>query len=314
VSILLHADTRILVQGLTGREGSFHARVMREYGTRIVAGVVPGKGGQEHEGIPVFDRVADARTATGAEAGIIFVPRARAADSAVEAIRAGLRLVVCTTDGIPVHDMLRIRAMAREAGCTVVGPNCPGLVSPGRSKLGFMPSHVFAPGPVAVLSRSGSLLYEVCSELTRHGIGQSTVVGVGGDPVKGATFRDLLPLLAADAETRAVVLLGEIGGSDEERAAEWLLANPGAPPVVAYLMGRSAPPFVKMGHPGTMLVADGGSFAAKVARLRAAGAQVAATPWDVAELAARILASGAAGAGSGRPGGAPAQAQGRRTA
>jgi succinyl-CoA synthetase alpha subunit len=310
VTILLHRETRVVVQGLTGREGSFHARVMREYGTRIVAGVTPGKGGQEHEGLPVFDRVADARAATGAEAGIIFVPRARAADSAVEAIRAGLRLVVCTTDGIPVHDMLRIRAMAREAGCTVVGPNCPGLVSPGESKLGFIPSQVCSPGPVAVLSRSGSLSYEVCQELTRAGIGQSTVVGVGGDPVKGSTFADLLPLVAADPQTRAVVLLGEIGGSDEEQAAEWLARHTLSRPVIAYLVGRSAPPFEKMGHPGTMFVRDERSFGYKVERLRASGVEIAEAPWDVPRLAADALA----GAGAARPGAdGPDAGQGRHT-
>jgi succinyl-CoA synthetase alpha subunit len=315
VSILLHRETRVVVQGLTGREGSFHARVMREYGTRIVAGVTPGKGGQEHEGIPVFDRVADARAATGAEAGIIFVPRSRAADSAVEAIRAGLRLLVCTTDGIPVHDMLRIRAMAREAGCTVIGPNCPGLVSPGESKLGFIPSHVCSPGPVAVLSRSGSLSYEVCHELTRAGIGQSTVVGVGGDPVKGSTFAELLPLLAADPGTRAVVILGEIGGSDEELAAEWLARHPISRPVIAYLVGRSAPPFAKMGHPGTMFVRDEGSFGTKVARLRASGVEIAETPWDVARLAADALArAGGARPGPDGAGAAREQRTGRRTA
>lgn len=316
MSILLHRDTRVLVQGLTGREGSFHARAMREYGTRVVAGVTPGKGGQEHEGIPVFDRVADARSATGAEAGISFVPRARAADSAVEAIRAGLRLVVCTADGIPVHDMLRIRAMAREAGCTVIGPNCPGLTSPGKSKLGFIPSHVCAPGPVAVLSRSGSLSYEVCYELTRRGIGQSTVIGVGGDPVKGSTFVDLLPLVAADAETRAVVLLGEIGGSDEERAAEWLAAHPISRPVIAYVVGRSAPPFAKMGHPGTLFAGGARDHAAKVSRLRASGVAIAGSPWDVADLAASALAMPAGGArpGPDGAGAAPEQRTGRRTA
>lgn len=316
MSILLHSETRALVQGLTGREGSFHARAMREYGTRVVAGVTPGKGGQEHEGIPVFDRVADARAATGADAGIIFVPRARAADSVVEAIRAGLRLVVCTTDGIPVHDMLKIRAMAREAGCTVIGPNCPGLISPGKSKLGFIPSHVCAPGPVAVLSRSGSLSYEVCYELTRRGVGQSTVVGVGGDPVKGTNFVDLLPLLAADAETRAVVLLGEIGGSDEELAAEWLAGHGISRPVIAYLVGRSAPPFARMGHPGTLFVRDARDHAGKVSRLRASGVAIAESPWDVAQLAASALgaSAGDARAGPDEAGATLEQRTGRRMA
>ncbi len=289
MSILLERATRVVVQGMTGREGSFHARLMREYGTRIVAGVTPGKGGTVHEGVPVFDAVAQARAATGAEAAIVFVPRANAAGSVVEAIQAGLRLVVCTTDGIPVHDMLRIRAMAREAGCTVIGPNCPGLISPGQSKLGFMPSHVCAPGPAGVLTKSGSLSYEVAYELTRAGIGQSTVVGVGGDPVKGAGFAELLPLLAADPETRLIVLLGEIGGDDEEQAAEWLAAHRTPQPVIAYLVGRSAPPSVRMGHPGTELVERGHGFEFKVDRLREAGVDIANSPWDLAVRAARAL-------------------------
>ena len=294
MSILLHRETRVVVQGLTGREGSFHTRIMREYGTRIVAGVTPGKGGSDHDSIPIFDTVAQARSATGAEAGITFVPRARAADSLVEAVRAGLRLVVCTTDGIPAHDMLRIRAMAAETRCFVVGPNCPGLVSPGKSKLGFMPSHVYAPGPVGILSKSGSLSYEVAYELTRTGIGQSTVVGIGGDPVKGAGFVDLLPLLAEDAATRLIVLVGEIGGEEEQQAAAWLEANRVRQPVIAYLVGRSASPLTRMGHPGTVFVRSRGGFEDKVARLREAGVEIASSPWDLAERAARAL-SGAAG-------------------
>ncbi len=296
MSILLDRSTRVVVQGITGREGSFHARLMREYGTTIVAGVTPGKGGGEQDGVPVFDTVAEALAATGAEAAIVFVPRARAAGSVAEGVAAGLRLVVCTTDGIAVHDMLRIRAAAREAGCTVIGPNCPGLISPGKSKLGFMPGHVHAPGPVAILARSGSLSYEVAGELTRAGIGQSTVVGVGGDPVKGATFADLLPLLAEDPETRLVVLLGEIGGEDEERAAEWLRLNRIRQPVVAYVVGRSAPPAVRMGHPGTELAPAGRSFELKVERLRSAGVTVVDSPWALVAAAAAALR----GAGKGR--------------
>jgi succinyl-CoA synthetase alpha subunit len=286
---LLDGGTRVIVQGMTGREGSFHARLMREYGTRIVSGVTPGKGGQVHDGIPVFDTVVEARRATGAEASIIFVPKLAAVDGMVEAIRAGLRLVVCTTDGIPVHDMLLVSAMAREAGCTLIGPNCPGVISPGRSKLGFMPSHVYSQGPVGVSSKSGSLSYEVAYELTRATLGQSTVVGIGGDPVKGCSFVDLLPLFADDPETRAVVLLGEIGGTDEERAAGWLERNQIRKPVIAYLVGRTAPPFVKMGHPGTLFVRDDRSYAEKVERLRAAGATIASSPWDIAACAQSMI-------------------------
>lgn len=301
MSILLSKDTKVLVQGLTGKEGSFHARIMREYGTRIVAGVTPGKGGQKHEGTPVFDSVAEAREATGAEASIVFVPRAAAADSVVEAIGAGLSLIVCTTDGIPVHDMLRVRSMAREAGCVLIGPNCPGIISPGRAKLGFMPSHVYAPGPVGVISRSGTLSYEVSRELTLAGVGQSTVAVIGGDLVKGSGYVDLLLLFRADSETGVIVLLGEIGGDEEERAAKWLRENELGKPVVAYIVGRTAPPFVRMGHPGTVFVRDLHSFERKVMRLADAGVHVAASPWEAAALAKR-LAGDAAGRDTVLPG------------
>lgn len=282
MSILLDGATRVIVQGVTGKEGSFHFRIMRDYGTRIVGGVTPGKGGMDHEGVPVFDTVAEARDATGAEATIIFVPKSAAVDSVTEAIRAGMRLVVCTTDGIPVHDMLKVRSMAREAGCILVGPNCPGVISPGKSKLGFMPSHVYSEGPVGVIAKSGSLSYEVAYELTLAGLGQSTVVGIGGDPVKGCSFADLLPRFVEDPETRIIVLIGEIGGNEEESAADWMLRNEVKKPVVAYVVGRTAPPSAKMGHPGTLFVWDGGRHEGKLERLRAAGAVVADSPWGVA--------------------------------
>ncbi len=289
MSILLDNRTRVIVQGLTGREGSFHARIMRDYGTRIVGGVTPGKGGLVHDGIRVFDTVAEAKEETGAEATIIFVPKSAAVDSAVEAIRAGLRLIVCTTDGIPVHDMLPVRAMAREAGCFLVGPNCPGVISPGKSKMGFMPGHVYSPGPIGVIAKSGSLSYEVAFELTRSGMGQSTVVGIGGDAVKGCSFVDLLPLFAGDPETRALVLLGEIGGTEEERAADWLAENRIPMPVIAYIVGRTAPPRVKMGHPGTLFVQDDRSYVRKVERLRAAGVTIASSPWEIAASANSMI-------------------------
>ena len=289
MSILLDGTTRVIIQGVTGREGSFHAQLMREYGTRIVGGVTPGKGGQAHDGMPVFDTVAEARRKTGAEASITFVPTSAAVDGLVEAIRAGLRLVVCTTDGIPVHDMLPVSVMAREGACSLIGPNCPGLITPGRSKLGFMPSHVYSPGPVGVMAKSGSLSYEVAYELTRAGLGQSTVVGIGGDPVKGCSFVDLLPLFAEDPETQAIVLVGEIGGTDEEQAAGWLERNRIDKPVIAYLVGRTAPPFVKLGHPATLFVRNDRNYAEKVERLRAAGAMMAFSPWDVAACAHAIF-------------------------
>ncbi|MHB1011557.1 MAG: succinate--CoA ligase subunit alpha [Desulfobacteria bacterium] len=292
MSILLDGGTRVIVQGVTGREGSFHFRIMRDYGTRIVAGVTPGKGGMNHEGVPVFDTVEEARDATGAEASIIFVPKSAAVDSAAEAIRAGMRLVVCTTDGIPVHDMLKVRSMAREAGCTLVGPNCPGVISPGKSKLGFMPSHVYSEGPVGVIAKSGSLSYEVAYELTLAGLGQSTVVGIGGDPVKGCSFPDLLPMFVEDPETRIIVLIGEIGGKEEEAAADWMLRNGVTKPVIAYVVGRTAPPSMKMGHPGTLFVWDGGRHEGKLERLRAAGAVVTDSPWGVAASALALNGEG----------------------
>lgn len=289
MSILLDNRTRVIVQGLTGREGSFHARIMRDYGTRIVGGVTPGKGGLVHEGIRVFDTVAEAKEETDAEAAIIFVPKSAAVDSAVEAIRAGLRLIVCTTDGIPVHDMLPVRAMARDAGCLLVGPNCPGVISPGKGKMGFMPGHVYSPGPIGMIAKSGSLSYEVAYELTRSGMGQSTVVGIGGDAVKGCSFVDLLPLFAGDPETRVLVLLGEIGGTEEERAADWLAGNRIPMPVIAYMVGRTAPPGVKMGHPGTLFAQDDRSYARKVERLRAVGATIASSPWEIAATANSMI-------------------------
>ena len=289
MSILLDNRTRVIVQGLTGREGSFHARIMRDYGTRIVGGVTPGKGGLVHEGIRVFDTVAEAKEETDAEATIIFVPKSAAVDSAVEAIRAGLRLIVCTTDGIPVHDMLPVRAMARDAGCLLVGPNCPGVISPGKGKMGFMPGHVYSPGPIGMIAKSGSLSYEVAYELTRSGMGQSTVVGIGGDVVKGCSFVDLLPLFAGDPETRVLVLLGEIGGTEEERAADWLAGNRIPMPVIAYMVGRTAPHGVKMGHPGTLFAQDDRSYARKVERLRAVGATIATSPWEIAATANSMI-------------------------
>lgn len=288
MSILLHRGTRALVQGLTGREGAFHGSAMRSYGTELVAGVTPGKGGTEHEGLPVFDTVAEARAATGATATILFVPPAVAADGIAEAIDAGMELIVCTADGIPVHDMLRVRRLLvrqsrRGGGPVLIGPNCPGLISPGQAKLGFMPDSSHRPGPVGVTSRSGSLAYEVCLLLTRAGLGQSTVVGVGGDVVKGADFTDLLPLFEDDPDTAAVVMLCEVGGDDEERAARWLVERGRGKPVVAYVAGKSAPAGERMGHPGTQLC-SGGDYARKLAVLRSAGALVAETPWHIPDL------------------------------
>jgi len=290
MSILVDGATRVLIQGITGREGSFHARLMREYGTQIVGGVTPGKGGSSVEGIPVFDSVAEAMAATRADATVLFVPAAAAADGAAEAATAGVPLIVVTADGVPAHQLLRLLPLVRERGCRLIGPNCPGLISPGRCKVGFMPDGIFRPGPVGVISRSGSFSYEVCQGLSAAGLGQSTVVGIGGDTVRGTSFLDLLPMFMDDPETRAVIMLGEIGGQDEERAAAWLRANRPGKPVVAYLGGRQAPERVRMGHPGAVWQAGAGTWESKRDMLVAAGAAVAEAPWEIPGLVAAALA------------------------
>lgn len=289
VAILVNRDTRVIVQGMTGRQGSFHTRLMMEYGTKVVAGVSPGKGGTRWEGIPVFDTVAEALAYHAAEASIIFVPPVAAAESICEAVEGGLKVVVCITDGIPQHEMLMVKRRLRDSQTVLIGPNCPGVITPGECKLGIMPAHVYRKGPVGIVSRSGSLSYEVALILTTAGLGQSTVVGVGGDPVKGADFAALLPLLEEDPETEVVVLIGEIGGTDEERAAE-VIARGYRKPVVALVVGRSAPPGKKMGHAGAIVARGRGGYLSKVQALRAAGAAVAETPWDVPALVRRALA------------------------
>jgi succinyl-CoA synthetase alpha subunit len=287
-------STRALVQGITGRQGAFHARLMRASGTRIVAGVAPGKRGARVPGledVPVFESVAQAREATGATASIAFLPPLAAAGGLIEAIEAGLELVVSVTDGIPAHDMMRVRhrmAALRARGWPgrLVGPNGPGVIAPGKAKLGIMPDGIFRPGPVAVLSRSGSLSYETAQALSRAGIGQSTVVGVGGDLVKGEAFEDLLPLAENDPETRMVVLLGEAGGPDERRAAGWI-GRSGSKPVVALVVGRGVPEGVPLGHPGAWIQERGETAEAKAEALRSAGATLAS---DVDDLVKRVRA------------------------
>jgi len=288
VSILLDRDTRVLVQGITGQEGRFHTELMLAYGTRIVGGVTPGKGGTREQGLPIFNSVDEAVAATGAEASILFVPPLYAADGIAEAAAAGIRLVVATTDGMPVHHMLRLLPWLQRTSCRLIGPNCPGIISPGQAKLGFMPNTAFAPGPVGMISKSGSLSYEVAHCLTQAGIGQSTVAGIGGDPVRGTTYTDLLPLFCTDPDTRVLVLLGEIGGVEEERAAAWLQANGCPKPVVAYLVGRHTPEGRRMGHPGAIWRGESGAWQKKVAALTAAGAVVVRSPWEVAEQVAAL--------------------------
>ncbi len=282
MSVLVDRDTRLLIQGITGRQARLHARLMREAGTRIVAGVAPGRAGTMVEGledVPVFEEVREAREVAGADASIAFVPPDAAAASLIEAMEAGLDLVVAITDGIPLHDMLRVRRAiddlrARGWRGRLVGPNGPGVIAPGKAKVGIMPEGISRPGPVAIASRSGSLSYETARGLSAIGIGQSTIVGVGGDLVKGTNFEDLLPLFEADPETKVIVLLGEIGGTDEERAAAWI-ARHATKPVAALVAGRWAPEEIPLGHPGALVREGRGTAAEKIEALRRAGVRVA---------------------------------------
>jgi succinyl-CoA synthetase alpha subunit len=292
MSILLNSESRVLVQGMTGSEGTFHTQQMIEFGTNVVAGVSPGKGGSQHLGVPVFDSVAEAVISTGATVSGVFVPPAFAADAIMEAAAAGLQLVVCITELIPVNDMVRARAYLTARGARLVGPNCPGLMSPGeRSKVGIIPNQNGRPGPVGVVSRSGTLTYEIMQSLAAAGFGQSTAVGIGGDPVLGLSFSDVLELFASDPKTELVVMAGEIGGSDEERAAE--LIGRGYPkPVVGFISGRTAPPGKRMGHAGAIISGNTGSAASKVAALERAGVEVADTIEQIVERVTARLRRG----------------------
>jgi len=289
MAILVDRSTRVLVQGITGREGSFHTQQMQAYGTTVVAGVVPGRGGAEALGVPVFDTVTAAVAAAGADTAFTIVPPAFAADAVMEAAAAGLRLGVCVTEGIPVLDMVRAAAFVQRTAMRLVGPNCPGLMTPGEAKIGFIPNHVGRPGRVGVVARSGTLTYEVIQGLSDAGHGETTAVGIGGDPVLGSTFVDILPLFAADPATHAVVLVGEIGGSDEERAAEWIRASGFDKPVVAFISGRTAPPGKRMGHAGAIISGTTGSAQGKIDALASAGAAVAGTIEDVVRLVGERL-------------------------
>jgi succinyl-CoA synthetase alpha subunit len=285
VAILCDKGTRLLVQGL-GRMGQFHARLSREYGTQVVAGVHPDKGGQVVDGIPVFETVRDAVAATGADASVIFVPPPGAADAILEAADAGLRLAVCITEGIPVLDMARAKAELRGSPMRLVGPNCPGVVTPGQCRIGIMPAQITRPGPVGVVSRSGTLTYEAVDQLSRLGIGQSTCIGIGGDPVVGTTFVDALRLFQDDPQTEAVVMIGEIGGSAEETAAEFVQQHM-TKPVVAFIAGQNAPPGKRMGHAGAIISGGKGRAADKIAALEAAGVPVSRSPADIGETLAK---------------------------
>ncbi|ALL00843.1 Succinyl-CoA ligase [ADP-forming] alpha chain [Pyrodictium delaneyi] len=289
MTVLVDRRTRVVVQGITGREGRFHTRLMLEYGTRVVAGVTPGKGGETVHGVPVYDTVEEAVKMHDAEASIVFVPAPAAADAVYEAIDAGLRLIVVITEHIPVQETMLFIDYARRKGTVIIGPNTPGIIAPGKTKIGIMPGDVFAPGHVAVLSRSGTLTYEVAAAMTREGIGQSIVIGVGGDPVVGLTLAEAMEMLEKDSETQALVLIGEIGGDMEERAARMIREGLFTKPVVAYIAGKTAPPGKRMGHAGAIISMGSGSYGEKVEALRAAGVQLAQTPYDIPKLLAKTL-------------------------
>ncbi len=288
MSILINNNTKVLVQGATGRDGSFHTRRMREDGTNIVGGVTPGKGGTDIDGIPVFDAVAAAVKANGADATVIFVPARFAAAAIKEASDAGVPLIVCITEGVPILDMIEIYHLVHSRGQVLIGPNCPGLISPGKCKIGIMPASIHKPGKVGVISRSGTLTYEVVHALSQAGIGQSTCVGIGGDPIIGTGYIDLLERFEADKETEAVVLIGEIGGDAEEQAAEYIKSSMKTA-VVAFISGRSAPKGKRMGHAGAIISGGQGTAEAKVAAFEAAGVSVAATPSEIPALVSARL-------------------------
>ena len=284
MSIFVDQGTRLVVQGITGRDGSFHARQMLAYGTPVVAGVTPGKGGQRFEDkVPIYNTVAEAAAATGANASVIYVPAKFAVDAIFEAADAGLRLVVCISEGVPVLDMTRVMPYLAERGVRLLGPNCPGIITPGVAKVGIIPGQICAPGAVGVVSRSGTLTYEVVYQLTRAGLGQTTCVGIGGDPIIGTTFIDCLAAFEADKATRAVVVIGEIGGTDEQKAAEFVTAHM-KKPVVGFIAGQTAPPGRRMGHAGAIISGSSGTAAEKIAAFERAGIAVMKRPADVVPL------------------------------
>ncbi len=284
MSVFIDANTTLIVQGITGRDGSFHTKQMMEYGTRVVAGVTPGKGGQKFEGtVPIYNTVADAADATGANTAVIYVPPMYAADAIMEAADAGLQLIVAITEGVPVLDMTRVYPYVREKGSRLLGPNCPGLISPGSSKVGIIPGRICTPGPVGVVSRSGTLTYEIVYQLTRAGIGQTTCVGIGGDPINGTNFIDALAAFEADPATKVVCMMGEIGGTDEQEAADFVKEHM-KKPVVGFIAGQTAPPGRRMGHAGAIISGSAGTAAEKLQAFAEAGMGVAKRPIDFVEL------------------------------
>ena len=290
MAIIVDNDTRLVVQGATGREGSFHTLRNRDYGTNVVAGVTPGKGGADLEGIPIFDTVAEAVEQAGANTTMVFVPARFAADAIYESVDAGIGTVICIAEGLPAHEMLRIYNYIRPKGITMLGPNCPGALSPGKANVGIIPAQIFREGPIGVVSRSGTLTYQIGHELTQRGLGNSTIVGIGGDPVVGSSFIDVLGRFEADDETEVIVMVGEIGGDEEEKAAAFIEAEV-TKPVVAYIAGFTAPPGKTMGHAGAIISGSSGTAQAKKEALEERGVRVGTTPTEVAELAAEVAAA-----------------------
>jgi succinyl-CoA synthetase alpha subunit len=290
LSILVDKNTRVVVQGITGKEGSFHSGQMIAYGTKIVAGVTPGKGGTDHGGVPIFDTVEGAVKETGANASVIYVPPAFAADAIMEAADAGLALAVCITEGIPALDMVRAFDILRDRATRLIGPNCPGIISPGKCKIGIMPAHIHSEGKIGVVSRSGTLTYEAVHQLTNLGLGQSTAIGIGGDPVIGTNFVDALRLFEEDADTEAVVMIGEIGGTAEEQAAEFVRDHM-SKPVIGFIAGQTAPPGRRMGHAGAIIAGGKGTAAEKMSAMEAAGIHVVRSPADIGEKVKQALSN-----------------------
>ena len=288
MSILINENTRVLCQGFTGAQGTFHSTQALAYGTRLVGGVTPGKGGQTHLGLPIFDTVRDAVAETGADASMIYVPAAFAADAILEAAAAGIGIIVCITEGIPVLDMLRVKAVLSGTASRLIGPNCPGIITPGACKIGIMPGDIHQPGTIGIISRSGTLTYEAVFQTTRNGLGQSTCIGIGGDPIHGLGFVECLELFEADPGTRGIVLIGEIGGADEERAADYIEAHV-SKPVAAYIAGVTAPAGKRMGHAGAIISGGSGTAEAKIAALQAAGVMVVRSPAEIGAGMAEAL-------------------------
>jgi succinyl-CoA synthetase alpha subunit len=288
MSILVDRSTRVLVQGITGREGTFHALRCKEYGTQVVGGVTPGKGGTTHEGFPVWNTVAEALAASGADCALIFVPPPAAADAIMEAAHAGVALIICITEGVPVADMVRVTAYLKRFSTRLIGPNCPGVITPGQTKIGIMPGHIHKEGPIGVVSRSGTLTYEVVHQLTQRGLGQSTCVGIGGDPVNGTSFVDVLRLFQDDPGTEAIMMIGEIGGTAEEEAAAFVKAHV-TKPMAGFICGQTAPPGRRMGHAGAIIAGGKGTAAEKMRALEAAGILTVKSPADMGAAVAQVV-------------------------